>query len=432
MRPPVTSNWYSWMCSQYGYYFDWLDGTDGKHVTPPDFVKAMPKEDYCSEGYWKKVQANETWSVYGFDIDYCLSEKLSDQCSLNVTVSLLMVVIAFNFVKVVVISMTLFTVKDKPLITIGDAVASFIRERDTTTEGMCLLTKEDVIQRTRTQTKDSRGPFSLFKKRPASRGSFQLLSPKPFKPSNPRGFHAASRARWLTTSILTLTALLALLGLLTYALVTLQRDASLGNLPSIWSLGLHTTSPHTLITHWSLPLTGRTATTPAILISNTPQALLTLLTLHLNALLTALSAAREHAAHASRPRTLRVAGAPPTAAQRSTYFLQLPYRLGAPAAVLAVLAHWCLSQALFVAKVDGADARGRPRRDWAFSIMTCGYSPLALVLAAGVVAVGWAVVVALGARRVRAGGMPVAGCCSVVVAAACQGPEGTGEGRGLM
>ena len=37
-----------------------------------------------------------------------------------------------------------FRIRDKPLITIGDAIESFLDTSDTTTEGMCLVTKESI------------------------------------------------------------------------------------------------------------------------------------------------------------------------------------------------------------------------------------------------------------------------------------------------
>jgi hypothetical protein len=37
-----------------------------------------------------------------------------------------------------------FYVPDEPLITVGDAVASFLEKADPTTKGMCLLTIRDV------------------------------------------------------------------------------------------------------------------------------------------------------------------------------------------------------------------------------------------------------------------------------------------------
>ncbi|KAL0255108.1 hypothetical protein SLS55_009637 [Diplodia seriata] len=197
LRSPYYRNWYYWICSQQGYYYDedrLVDEYDGNamNVTMPDFMK--PPNELCSDGLWEDYVNSSTWSVYGFEVDYCLSEKLPGQCSLNVTVSLLLVVIVFNLIKLVAIISTISMIRDNPLITIGDAVASFIQEEDVTTRGMCLLSRDDVVQQTK-----QKSLLSHFKRgSTASRGGFQPLSPRPFEPSIRRYHHAASKSRWIT------------------------------------------------------------------------------------------------------------------------------------------------------------------------------------------------------------------------------------------
>lgn len=183
-----------------------------------------------------------------------------------------------------------------------------------------------------------------------------------------------------------------------------------------------------------------------VLISNLPQTLLSAVYLGLNGLLTTMSLAREWAAHAascssssssssssSLPlRSLRVSSSAPRGDQRSAYFLSLPYRLAVPFAALATLAHWLLSQSLYMVKVDAVDARGDLVRDGGdgnaygyYSITTCGYSPPAIVASAvGIVAFA-AFVCGVGAKRLANNGMPLAGSCSAAIAASCHGgPRG--------
>lgn len=200
LQAPYYRNWYYWVCSQQGYYYSedrLVDELGGEtlNITMPDFMK--PPEELCGDGLWEDY-LNETWNVYGFEVDYCLSEKLRGQCSLNVAVSLLFVVIVFNFIKLVAIISTIYTIKDNPLITIGDAISSFIEEEDVTTRGMCLLTREDVVQQTKHEPEKQKGLLSRFRRGSESRGGFQLLSPKPFEPRDLRWYRAASRGRWIT------------------------------------------------------------------------------------------------------------------------------------------------------------------------------------------------------------------------------------------
>jgi hypothetical protein len=50
-----------------------------------------------------------------------------------------------NLFKLIGMLYVAFRLRDNPLITVGDAVESFLDNSDRTTEGMCLLTKEDVV-----------------------------------------------------------------------------------------------------------------------------------------------------------------------------------------------------------------------------------------------------------------------------------------------
>lgn len=228
--------------------------------------------------------------------------------------------------------------------------------------------------------------------------------------------HGLTRSR---TSI----ALITILGLLGYAIRILKTQYDRGDAKSLVALGLGKASPFTLIRGWALPQTGDGAIVATVLIANLPQLLLSLLYVLLNGLVTSLSLAAEWSRHAHARRALRVSH--PRGAQRSTYFLQLPYRLGVPLLACAAGLHWLVSQSIFVAKVDGVDPTGVPQDvGWGSGAVTCGYSPLGIVVTvvAALVLVGFVGV--LGARRLRPG-MPMAGSCSVAIAAACHVPKGT-------
>ncbi|GME42265.1 hypothetical protein GTA08_BOTSDO06373 [Neofusicoccum parvum] len=110
-------NWFYWICSQ-SYM--------------PDKKEYLPN-DLCSDGQWQKVVDHDKWNVYGFDIDHCLSERVDSQCTLNVAVDLLFVVIACNLIILVAVTVMLVKIKETPLITIGDAVSSFIINTDKST-----------------------------------------------------------------------------------------------------------------------------------------------------------------------------------------------------------------------------------------------------------------------------------------------------------
>lgn len=175
-----------------------------------------------------------------------------------------------------------------------------------------------------------------------------------------------------------------------------------------------------LISGWALPSTGSRAVLSAILVANSPQVILSGLYLVLNNLVTRLQLAAEWARFSRDRKSLRVSHLR-AGRQRSTYFLQVPYRVGVPLLTAAAALHWLVSQAIFLASVDAWDAQGRP--DVGDSVVTCGFSPLAMIFAMIVLALVAAFVVALGARRLEAG-MPLVGSCSAGIAAACHPPEG--------
>jgi alpha-beta hydrolase superfamily lysophospholipase len=56
----------------------------------------------------------------------------------------MMVVCVFNLVKLVCMMLLLFSVKETPLLNMGDAVSSFLDTPDPSTQGMCLAGKTEV------------------------------------------------------------------------------------------------------------------------------------------------------------------------------------------------------------------------------------------------------------------------------------------------
>ena len=74
------------------------------------------------------------------------------KCNVTVNTTLLTAIVGLNLVTVVCFGIVLLPRKTHrnpqhvPLVTLGDAVASFLREPDATTRGACLLSKKDVVQ----------------------------------------------------------------------------------------------------------------------------------------------------------------------------------------------------------------------------------------------------------------------------------------------
>ena len=85
------------------------------------------------------------------------------------------------------------------------------------------------------------------------------------------------------------------------------------------------------------------------LVSNSPQLFLSTVYFSYNQLLTSMMMASEYNDFAITRKALRVSE--PKGEQRSTYYLQLPYRYAIPLIVSSGVLHWLTSQALFQVKI---------------------------------------------------------------------------------
>ena len=158
-----------------------------------------------------------------------------------------------------------------------------------------------------------------------------------------------------------------------------------------------------------------------VIIANIPQAILSYVYILFNSLYTCMVAGREWTQFAKHRRTLRVSS--PVGAQRSTYWLQLHYRYSLPLVMLSSLLSWLASQSLFVVKIDvlDRDGPGSIRTVQADkSILTCGFSPGAIVLAVVVGSFIMLGAILLGLRKYPPE-IPVAATCSAAISAACHG-----------
>jgi hypothetical protein len=96
----------------------------------------------CDQTYYlDKILQNSTWTPFAGNVSYCLSEKVPEDCRVHGSLQVFVIVVALDIAKVLVIAYVVFGIKESPLLTIGDAIASFMSDSDPTTIGMCLVTK---------------------------------------------------------------------------------------------------------------------------------------------------------------------------------------------------------------------------------------------------------------------------------------------------
>lgn len=118
-------------------------------------------------------------------------------------------------------------------------------------------------------------------------------------------------------------------------------------------------------------------------------------------------------------KSLRVSGTP-KGAQRSTYWLSLPYRYSIPLLVTYAVLHWLVSQSIFYVRVTLYNAAQEHVSD--ADINACGWSPMALILSLAVGGLMVLTLLFLGLRRFRSY-IPLAGSCSAAISAACHRPS---------
>jgi hypothetical protein len=129
---------YAWMCLQDGSNNcnSYHDGcTVACHPAPPCKLRIS------------KIKSDGTgWRPMDdpYPVKYCLSENLPEQCKLQASTYILVMVIILNLLKALMMCITVFGIKESPIMTIGDAIASYIDRPDLNTRGLCLVSKADI------------------------------------------------------------------------------------------------------------------------------------------------------------------------------------------------------------------------------------------------------------------------------------------------
>ncbi|KAF9061621.1 hypothetical protein BDP27DRAFT_1485807, partial [Rhodocollybia butyracea] len=337
---------------------------------------------------WREINPSN-WTM-----PYCLSETTTASCQLEFNLPLLSIVVAFNIVKVACMVIVATRMRDNPLITLGDAIASFTNNPEPLTRDMCLMSQTYCLD-----------------------GLDKNKDKTCYQPKKTQWMTVASRRHWIIIIFLFLAALSIILGLLNYAINELSIQYSLSGFPSLWQLGIGRVSSENIITGWKIPTQGYGAIVASVLIANLPQLIFSMIYLVFNSLCTKLFLALEWSSYAHSCKPLRVSD--PRGDQRSTYFLNIPFRFGIPLMVYSALPHWLLSQSIFIVAVTFWDDN---RIDTLNSITSCGYSPAAMILTA----IGGVLLLlsslAVGFKHLKCD-MPLAGSCSKAISAAFHPPE---------
>ena len=403
---------YQWMCAKV---------PEEKKPCSPDLSSIRSS---ASKGQWRVP------NLTNGSVEYCLSERTLQHCKLQYSLPLAVVVIVFNLIKAVIMCYIAFsTAGSAPLLTIGDAIASFLRTPDRASQGNCLLSREDI------EGLSYNVERGLILEGYMHTPHWKRLG---FSQRRRRWHSAVSHSRWsfclmsyvLSAPFLSLLNLFLMMMMMMMTIMTKMENMCswiiavivcvflLGygiqtapDRTGLWKLNLGSTDTQTLISGDSWP----SSFISNIIIANIPQLMFSMLHFAFNALLTTMALAAEWSRYALHPKGLRVSRLPQNQ-QRTSYFISLPYRLGIPLIVTSAILQWLISQSLFLVGIEARNGT----HDWdpSENVTTCGYSPLAISIG---VLVGVAMLLCLiGLSRQRfASEMPVASSCSLAIAAAC-------------
>lgn len=160
---------------------------------------ASRKVDPCDINNEFEVPKDRTkWSPYGNLVRYCMVEQVEELCRLQFSLPIAIAVITANFIKLVCIDLTLVKYKKHAaLVTLGDAIASFLEHPDPKTVGRCLYSR-----RLMEAEWNSNHHTKSFKRR-------VKIEPKPFLPRRERWGKAPSNGRWLATYVLYVAAIIS-------------------------------------------------------------------------------------------------------------------------------------------------------------------------------------------------------------------------------
>ncbi|KAF2123171.1 hypothetical protein BDV96DRAFT_626911 [Lophiotrema nucula] len=117
--------------SQTQLEFAWLEGD-----LSPDRVK-IARKLACLRRH------SSTWSTQSGTVGYCLSERVPKVCQLESSFAIAIIVISSNFFTALVMFILANWIDFVPLLTIGDAIESYLDRPDPYTKWMCLAWRKD-------------------------------------------------------------------------------------------------------------------------------------------------------------------------------------------------------------------------------------------------------------------------------------------------
>ena len=364
---------------------------------PGSSLVATSKSGSSLSPYTTSTGTNKQITLDGSAVRFCLAQPAdpsSQNCTVSLNGSLLGITLLLNLVTVVATAgVLLFKASSfEPLVTLGDALTSFLKDIDPTTRDACLLTKTDVWQ-----------------------GRWGLREAKYWVPRDHWWVRTPSLPRWLFTSFLWL----CITGMAASALAVTTHLEPTGHLSSLGNASPHAVS--------MLPASAPASA--AALVASLPQVLLGMLYLATNALLTTFFLSHESTLYSAGQRHPLRVSADPEGHQTTSLYLTLPRPVSWLLVALFTAMGFVLSQSCFVVAIKLSPASTTSPGSNS-TLVALGFSGVGLLTLLALLVMLAALVLGLAFRRAppavmlngQAVGNPLAlpsGSCSAVLSARC-------------
>lgn len=241
--------------------------------------------------------------------------KSKNECSLALNGPLLGAIAVLNILFILTISLALIRPASmEPLVTLGDAIASFLTHPDTATDGACLLTKADVT---------------------SGRWAAGEAKSKYWFTESHRWIQTPSRMRWLVWAVTMLLPAGMVAAMLSMAMVDNPKDAFV-------SLATH---------RLRYSLTSSASRFGLSIVVALPHILFVGLYFSTNAMLSVFYLSHELSQFAGEPKSLRVSGQP-VGTQKASSYITLPPAISLMLFVLFAFMGFMLNRAFNLATYD--------------------------------------------------------------------------------
>ena len=165
-------------------------------TTYPSYEWTYEADEKCPypSGYNSSCKPDPNdWKPYGNTVQYCWSEKAKQNCQVHFSLYFAIIVVICNLVKVISMFMTFKTHKHEALITLGDAIESFLDQEDVTTRGLSIYPTDRIQFLWNREVNTSK---TLSRLNLSSEKLLLAMNSKQWEPKRWYWGSAATRKRW--------------------------------------------------------------------------------------------------------------------------------------------------------------------------------------------------------------------------------------------